>query len=335
MKNKFFIIAAIIIAVTAITIVSCKKDKTEESSPTENIAKNYELSDMDKAMIAFGEKMKAASNEKSGESMPLADALNTLSNYQNFTMCDASHFSTEMMTDTFKITLNVCNGQVLLSELYRVYEATKPEILAKLNSLDGDEKAIYIIKTVVDETPRNGLNDYNGLLDAKVVAHMMDSYRTSGSISNGFDNTDYWYNFNYAGKCDDYAGQYIGRDCVTELNRKMRERMQTFGCGDGYTVYFTNTYSFTIRCVDLPNSHSYWPWCSFFDCPTCVSPNEMTTYLNNVQEVYDNVADTILSTIIDFHFYEHQYHRLPNENYESYAVFTIGDYNCTPVIPDE
>ena len=95
MKKSFFIITAVVIATaTAITVASCKKDKTEESNPSSgNIAKNYELSDMDKAMIAFGEKMKAASNERSGETMPLAEALNTLSNYQNFTMCDASHYS--------------------------------------------------------------------------------------------------------------------------------------------------------------------------------------------------------------------------------------------------
>ena len=60
--------------------------------------------------------------------MPLAEALNTLSNYQNFTMCNASHYSTDMVTDTFKVTLNVNNGQVLLSELNRVYETTKPEM---------------------------------------------------------------------------------------------------------------------------------------------------------------------------------------------------------------
>lgn len=42
MKNKLFIFSAILlVAVTTITIVSCKKDKTEERNPTtENVTKN-------------------------------------------------------------------------------------------------------------------------------------------------------------------------------------------------------------------------------------------------------------------------------------------------------
>lgn len=42
MKKRIIILATVLlVAATTITIVSCKKDKTEEGSPTENIAKNY------------------------------------------------------------------------------------------------------------------------------------------------------------------------------------------------------------------------------------------------------------------------------------------------------
>ena len=75
--RKTFIFAAILLAVaTTITIVSCKKDKeTVKNNISENSMKSYELSEMDKTMIAFGEKLKSASNERSGETMPLEEAL--------------------------------------------------------------------------------------------------------------------------------------------------------------------------------------------------------------------------------------------------------------------
>jgi len=94
-------------------------------------------------------------------------------------------------------------------------------------------------------------------------------------------------------------------------------------------------YYVTIRATQLPNGQTYWPWRSFWDNPQCISPDEMNVYLRNIQEVYNNVEDTALKPIIDFHFGEQQYWKLPNENWESYAVFTMGDINCSPVLPDD
>ncbi len=79
MKKKIMIIAAVLlVAATTIAIVSCKKDKDhEKNNNTENLVKSRELSDVDKEMIAFGEKLKTAANERSGETLPLGEALNT------------------------------------------------------------------------------------------------------------------------------------------------------------------------------------------------------------------------------------------------------------------
>lgn len=341
MKKSFFIIAAVVIvAATAITVSSCKKDKTEESNTNETVAKNYELSDMDKAMIAFGEKMKAASDERSGETMPLAEALNTLSNYQNYTMCDASHYSTEMVTDTFKVTLNVCNGQVLLSELNRIYETTKPEILEKLNSLDGDEKAIYIIKTFVKETPRNGLDGYTGTLDARVVTRMMDSFGTPNMIKTAFDSTDYWYDFDSLGKCGQYVGQCVGRDCVTELKTIISNRLTTIACGSGYYTVFFDQEDIEIEAIDYPdvhspNSHYALPWRSFWDDPQCVSPDEMNYYLNKLLQILNNMEITYSKIIVDIYFSEKETYRELNHNTEFYAIITMADYGCFVDTPEE
>lgn len=333
-KTILSVAALIIAAIVSVTIMSCKKDN-EKNNDTESLVKSHELSDMDKKMIAFGEKLKTASQERSKETMPVAEALNTMTNYQNFSMCDASHFSSEMLIDTFKTTLNVVDGEVLLSDLSLFYETTRQEILSKFNALNGSQKAIYLIQTVVAETPRAVLDDYTGNMDLRVIVRMMDSFNSSFYQTITFDSTDYWQDFGCGGKCGDYAGQCVGRDCVTQLNSKMREMMGNLGCGDGYSVYFTDIYYVTIRATQLPNGQTYWPWRSFWDNPQCISPDEMNVYLRNIQEVYNNVEDTALKPIIDFHFGEQQYWKLPNENWESYAVFTMGDINCSTVLPDD
>jgi len=339
MKKSFFIIAAIVIAAaTAITVSSCKKDKTEEGNTNETVAKNYELSDMDKAMIAFGEKMKAASDERSGETMPLAEALNTLSNYQNYTMCDASHYSTEMVTDTFTASLNVTGGEVLLSELNNIYETTKPEILSIFNSLEGNQKAIYSIRSVVNNSQRTGLENYSGTLDVKIITRSIDSIRPIMPNPFTFDTTAYWFEFDSMGKCAHYFYSFLGRDCVTEINSKMKTLIGNLGCGDGYSMFFTNIeqYEFNAKQIsDLssPNGRYAWPWRGSWDGIQCVSPDEMNYYLNKVKEKYDQVENSTTKTIINIDFIE-EYLPLSSE-WISKAIIEVADVNCTPNLPDE
>lgn len=333
MKNKLFIFSAILlVAVTTITIVSCKKDN-EKSNKTENLVNSHELSDMDKEMIAFGEKLKTASNERSGETMPLEEALSTLTNYQNFTMCDASHYSTEMLTDTFTVTVNVNNGEVLLSELNRVYETTKPEILAKMNSMDGDQKAIYLIRTTPSETTRAGLDDYTGDLELHVVTRMLDTFASNDSFCTVFDSTDFWHDFDSLGKCGPYVGQCVGRDCVTELQAMMSNRLTAISCGQGFNTVFIYPENMTIEAINYPDTHSpnhhyALPWRSFWDDPQCVSPDEMNYYLNSLIQILHDIENTTGKIIVDIQFSQKDCYRDLNHNTEFYAVLTLADYIC-------
>ena len=334
MKNKLFIFSAILlVAVTTITIVSCKKDN-EKSNKTENLVNSHELSDMDKEMIAFGEKLKTASDERSGETMPLDEALTTLSNYQNFKLCDASHYSTEVLTDTLYVSLNVTNGEVLLSELNRIYELTKPEILSKFNSLSGSQKAIYYIRSIVDESMRGDRDNFTGTLDVKVISHMVDDPIMPDPMS--FNSTDYWYDFEYLGKCDIYEGQCVGRDCVTELNAKLHNRRGELQCLEGYRVYLTNIEQSEEEAIhypdsNSPNGHYAWPWRSGLELPQCVSPSEMTYYLHAIEEAMGDIEDYYYRTIVDFQFGE--VNKLPwkepNYIWEAKLYFTVGEVNCT------
>ncbi len=340
MKNKFFIIAAIIIAVTAITIVSCKKDKTEESNPSsENIAKNYELSDMDKAMIAFGEKMKTASSEKSGETLPIVEALNTLTNYQNFSMCDASNYSIEMQTDTVHALLNVEEGEVLLSELNRFYEATKQEILFRLNTLGHSQSTLFCIVTTIDGNSRENLDSMSGNLAANVIVRIFNPnpIRDYNPI---YDTTLSWYDFDGGGLCDcGNEGQYLGWDCVRVINARLHTGM-TIACGQGYQTYYTNIHMETVQAIDYvdsssPNGYYALPWRSFWDNAQCVSPSDMAYYINKFLDAFADKEDYYLQPIFDFQIAQGRCIKEENFNKEAVAFIRLGDINCKPILPDD
>lgn len=68
-KNILSVAALIIAAIVSVTVMSCKKDN-EKNNDTESLVKSHELSDMDKKMIAFGEKLKTASQERAKKPCP-------------------------------------------------------------------------------------------------------------------------------------------------------------------------------------------------------------------------------------------------------------------------
>lgn len=89
-KRIIATMAALLIAAAGVIIFEACNKKTEmvKNIPELNIA---ELSDMDKDMLLFGEQMKYA--RKGGETMKLEEAVQNLTNYQNFRLCDASRYS--------------------------------------------------------------------------------------------------------------------------------------------------------------------------------------------------------------------------------------------------
>ncbi len=334
--KKTFIFAALLLAVaTTITIVSCKKDKeTVKNNISENSIKSYELSEMDKTMIAFGEKLKSASNERSGETMPLEEALNTLTNYQNFSMCDASHFSIEMLTDTVHATLNVTNGEVLLSELNRFYETTRREILP--NGIR--EKFLYCIQSVVDNNIYTDLSSISGNLGINVIVRIPDQtlMRDYDFI---FDDTLSWYDFDSLGICNPgNEGLYSGWDCVRVINARLHNLGVLTLCGPGFQTYYTNIHTefkhaYEYPNILSPNGHYAIPWRSFWDNAQCVSPTEMTYYINSFEDIFDNLESFYLQPIIDFHIAERQIYREENQNWEAFITIRFGDINCSPIIP--
>ena len=336
MKKIHLILAALVLAAVTFTVVSCQKDTATNNS--EKLVKNYELSDMDKAMIAFGERLKAAADAKEGDAMPLEEALTTLSNYQNFSMCNASHFSANMLIDTLQYTLNVTNGEASLFDLNKLYESSKADILERFNGLNSDQKAIYCIWTSAPKMMRSNFDDYTGTIEVEVVARLEESFIDPDALTE-FDSTDYWKDFDFLGKCGIYTGQYVGRDCVTELNSKLHMRWPGITCLPGFTVYFTNLNNYVAYAHNYPDSSSpngcyAWPWRLFWDDPVCVSPSEMTYYLYAIENDIADLESQYYNTLVDFQLNQHSYWRLPNQNKEAYLVYTIGEVNITPAPND-
>lgn len=340
MKKRILILATVLlVAATTITIVSCKKDKTEEGSPTENIAKNYELSDMDKAMIAFGEKMKAASNEKSEETMPLAEALNTLSNYQNFTMCDASNYSMEMLTDTIHASLNITEGEVSLCELNRFYETTKLALMSKFNYTGLNQRPLFCIETVANDGTRYDPESLSDDLNVDVIVRTSDT-NSSMELVPYNDTTLSWYDFEGLGLCDiGDTVMYLGWDCVRVISARMHPESMTEYCGYGFLTYYTNIQTITIHAYEYPDIYSpngryAIPWRSFWDDEQCVSPDEIAYYINSINDILEGLEEYYMQSIIDFSILNAQYFRDENYNLEAKIIVRLADINCSPVIPD-
>lgn len=351
MKNKLLTLATILIVVaTTVIVVSCMKDKDNETV-TGNVdrvglgkalVQQLELSDMDESMLAFGEALKNAVNEKDAVTLPLDEALGTLTDYQNFSLCNACFNPSEMIVDTFKVKLSVTNGEVSLSDLYGIYQTTRAEILARFNSLTGDLKSIFfIITNTADNLQGAELSNLTGVVDVNVVSYMANTVLVPDSVFE-FDTTDYWRDFDSLGKCDIYANQCVGRDCVTELNTKLHQWWTMPICPPGYRTYyhphtFVQYKSMDFHCSSSPNGAYAWPFRGSLDPEACVSPSDMTWYLQRILSDLDDIEQNSGGQqIIFFNFVEEfvQPTKLPNYYRQSVLNCTLGTVTCTQLPND-
>lgn len=283
-KTLFFAILVMAVAAMA-AVVSCKKEKQEQASNQE--LSTSQLSEMDMAMLAFGERLESA--DRSGETMPLKEAVGTLSNYQNFLLCDASFSVPDMVCDTFETTLPVSNGMVQLGDLKRLLEFNKANILARYDALDGIGKRIFCITSKIME---DGMTEQSARIQTITLMHNGPT-RDNPAHPVLFDSTDYWYDFCYAGKCGDYEGQCVGMDAVTKLQSELREHLP-MPTGPGI-LYFTNVVEDVDMAINHPNTLSpngYYslPYVNDTANLNCVSPEEMLWYYNKIRELMGSHA---------------------------------------------
>lgn len=283
--NSIIAIIGLAIVATAVAFVSCKKEKQEEK--TNDALSVSQLSEMDKAMIAFGERLK--SPESANEYMPLEEAINTLSNYENFLLCDASYNAPDMIQETFEVELPVSNGMVRLGDLYQLLGNNKNKILNRYTTLNGAEKKIFCITSKIME---EYASEHTVLVQTMVTMY-------NGPIRDDiytvlFDSTDYWNDFGGLGQCGDYQGLCIGQDAVSRLQYKLREWMPLVYC-DG-RVYLTDHLQVTVLSIAYPdatspNGYYAMPYSPDFNTPMCVSPEEMRWYYESIVSIYEDVED--------------------------------------------
>ena len=266
--------ALLIAAAGVITFEACnKKNEVVNNIPELNVA---ELTDMDKEMILFGEKMKAA--QKGGETMQLEEAVRNLSNYENFKMCDASRYSVDMERLTIESVVPVTNGNVYLSDINAIYESNRKQIKDKLASLEGDDKTVYCVYSRIDGNSKDG----DG---ARVVT---DAYIFRDQpIGFGIDinSTDSWYSCCLEGKCDPYYGQNIGEDAVTRLEDVAGSQILIPSCNAGYRMYLIDKdveYVYSNEWIDPNSPNGHYGLIDYDYESSCLDPTDMLYYRNNI-----------------------------------------------------
>ena len=275
-KSKFVAIAAtlLIAAAGVITFEACnKKNEVVNNIPELNTP---ELSDMDKEMILFGEKMKSAT--KGGETMPLEEAIRNLSNYENFKMCDASNYSANMERFTIESEIPVIEGNVYLSDINALYESNRKQIKDKLASIEGDNKTVYSIFSRIEENSKDG--------DGATIVTRVNIY---GPLPIGFGiditDDDYWCYCCGLGQCGPYSGQNIGMSAIDRLQQIANTQILLQDCGAGYRRYLYNddmAYIYASDWIDTNSPNGHYGLIHGTYESSCLTPDDMRYYRDNI-----------------------------------------------------
>lgn len=259
-------VATLLIAASGIiTFEACnKKNEIAKNIPELNA---QELTDFDKEMILFGEKMKSA--KKGGETMPLAEAIRNLTNYENFKMADASIFSAETEIYNIESIIPVNEGNVNLSDLYALYQSNKQSIKTKLQMLDGDIKNVYCINTkLIDGGKGDG--------DVRIITRAI----LSGSDDTpepiwGFDETLCWGAYDDCDTC-------TGGNAFTVLAYRLNSLLERQQCDHGYRLVLydhDDEYIFSTDYLDPNSPNGHYGLINYEYDNHCLTAAEMSYYL--------------------------------------------------------
>lgn len=282
---------------------------------------------MEGYLLDLKQRMKSAT--KDGETMSFADAEWNLTALENFSFCDGSKSSINMIIDTFYTRIKVTGENISLFDLNLAYENNKKQISKRFNSLTENDKNIYYIKCILSNTIRNDSIEFI------TVTNMRDGGEAPNLMQ--FGPTDYWYDFDGLGKCGAYEGQCIGRDAVTEIKSKVIANIPQYDCPDNGRIYFTNIvedYFDSYYYYDTCEYSPYPPYCLYVNETyfyNCLSPDELTWYLNKIIEYITNYEDTHNKSLIDFDIYGADFDGIDNKNKPVFWVLKMNyaTIHCT------
>ncbi|MBO7529597.1 MAG: hypothetical protein J6T37_06955 [Bacteroidales bacterium] len=325
MRKNFKIVATmaalLIAAVGVITFEACnKKDEAVKDISELNTP---ELSFMDKEMIQFGDKMKSAT--KTGETMPLEEAIRNFSNYQNFRLCDASRYSIDIERLTIEAEITLNNGNVNLSDLYSLYESNKKAIKDKIMSIEGDDKAVYCISSKIYNNNKDG-GDTRIITEAFICR-----YHTGPGMPTPFyfdENLCWVYNQNACYGCT--GGKAV--DVLSERACALTIESQGYGCPAGYRLVFYDFVDLYLYASEYPDTNSpngfYGLIHNDYEA-LCLDADDMLYYLNNIyNKILEwNISQQLNGRVIVFF----QYIDFP----DSLMWATYAHTDCTYVGMDD
>ena len=275
MVRKTRIVAAmaalLIAAAGVITFEACnKKNDVVKDIPE---LRSAELSDMDKEMILFGEKLKSA--KKGEETMELTEAVRNLSNYQNFKMSNAGIFSVNMERYTLESEIPVKDGKVYLSDLNTLYQNNRNNIVEKLRSLEGEDKNIYCIYSRINK----------GGKDDGEVRIVTDAYMF-GSVDNP---SPYYFDEDLCWVVDPYdCTDCTGGLAIDVLNNRARLIMGSPECPAGFRPVLYDQiekYTWASNYPDTNSPNGVYALIHGDYEDECLSASDMRYYLDVIIDI--------------------------------------------------
>jgi RNAse (barnase) inhibitor barstar len=155
MKTRKTLIAilAMAVLVTAVTVVSCKKENENAlvtNSNTQQQAFDFrQIKDLDAYFKDFRQKM---AESKSDEAMNLGDAAWHLASLANIDFCNVNVEYNDVQFDTIVMQVNVTNGTMLMSDLHTAYEQMCTEIQNFMKSFNHYNQNLYFINAFINQS---------------------------------------------------------------------------------------------------------------------------------------------------------------------------------------
>jgi hypothetical protein len=275
-KNSVLAIIAMAILVTTVAVVSCKKEKQEQTS--NNTEQSVQSSNnMDAYLISFKEKLLSA--EKGGELISLEQAERDLGDLLNFDFGDANYPTDVNHFDTIHANLTLSNGYVELSQLAETYTIVINQILDAFNKIDLPEKTVQLITCNFKESTIKESNAE----DIEIVL-ITRGYTGEDEATNG----DLWRPTNLGGTCDGYLIGHIGAPEV--VVQALNNTIGTPICPFGVRVYYTDHASSILLGQD---THVGIPPYDYYNIYYSTNPNQNTICISDVvlNDYKNNILD--------------------------------------------
>lgn len=333
-RSMIFTICTMAMALAAtVTVVSCKKEKHDQSqNGNEQIVQATE--NMDEYLMSFKKKLLSA--EKGAETISLEQAERDLGNLLNFDFGDANIIMDEIKLDTLYVPIMLNGSLVDLAQLANTYNTAFASILETYNHIDFSEKSVLYITCSINQDTRKG--------DAAHVRFILATRGLSQYVATPqiIDETDNWRVWEKLGKCD---GTCVGDDHTTILKKAYNRNRPLIECHNGRLYYtdidttkcfFADQFPETNPDIHYNNGHRLWCGMGSEVYNHCIEYPEMRYYYNNLCQIMANEAPcpeghvtiAIKECTLDYYVSVN-----PNLFYAFMCIYETGKPNCTNFEP--